>query len=96
LDWKSLQNTNATRCDPTLNASLRAAIQKVAGQVVDLPSGAGHDGVTLSRVCPLAMLFVRCRDGLSHHPDEFVDLPDVAAALRATAEFLDQLAARSK
>ncbi len=96
LDWKSLQNTNATRCDPTLNASLRAAIQKVAGEVVDLPSGAGHDGVTLSRVCPIAMLFVRCRDGLSHHPDEFVDLPDVAAALRATAEFLDQLAARSK
>jgi allantoate deiminase len=60
-------------------------------QVVDLPSGAGHDGVMLSRVCPVAMLFVRCRDGLSHHPDEFVDLSDITAALRAAAGFLDEL-----
>jgi allantoate deiminase len=37
------------------------------------------------------MLFVRCRDGLSHHPDEFVTLVDVTAALQATVEFLDEL-----
>jgi allantoate deiminase len=94
LEWKSLQDTNSTLCDARLNTALRAAIHKVTGEVVDLPSGAGHDGATLSRVCPVAMLFVRCRDGLSHHPDEFVDLPDVAAALRATAEFLDELSVR--
>jgi allantoate deiminase len=91
VDWKSLQDTDSTPCDDNLTACLRVAIQKVTGQAVDLPSGAGHDGVTLSRVCPVAMLFVRCREGLSHHPDEFVDLPDLTAALQATAEFLDQL-----
>jgi allantoate deiminase len=91
LDWKALQSTDSTPCDARLTASLRAAIQKVTVQVVDLPSGAGHDGVMLSRVCPVAMLFVRCRDGLSHHPDEFVDLSDITAALRAAAGFLDEL-----
>lgn len=90
LEWKILQDTNSTPCDARLNAPLRAAIQKVTGEVVDLPSGAGHDGVTLSRVCPVAMLFVRCRDGLSHHPDEFVNLSDITAALRTTVEFLDE------
>jgi allantoate deiminase len=91
LEWKSLQDTNSTACDRRLNIPLRVAIEKVTGELVDLPSGAGHDGVTLSRVCPVAMLFVRCRDGLSHHPDEFVALVDVTAALQATAEFLDEL-----
>ncbi|HXL27401.1 MAG TPA: Zn-dependent hydrolase, partial [Chthoniobacterales bacterium] len=91
LEWKSLQDTNSTACDRRLNIPLRVAIEKVTGDLVDLPSGAGHDVVTLSRVCPVAMLFVRCRNGLSHHPDEFVALEDVTAALQATAEFLDEL-----
>jgi allantoate deiminase len=91
LEWKSLQDTNSTACDRRLNIPLQLAIEKVTGESVDLPSGAGHDGVILSRVCPAAMLFVRCRDGLSHHPDEFVALVDVTAALQATAEFLDEL-----
>jgi len=36
----------------------------------------------------VAMLFVRCREGLSHHPDEFVSLPDIEVALQVTVEFL--------
>jgi allantoate deiminase len=91
LEWKISQDTNSVPCDLRLNIPLRAAIQKVTGESIDLPSGAGHDGVTLSRVCPVTMMFVRCRDGLSHHPDEFVDPADVTVALHATAEFLDGL-----
>jgi allantoate deiminase len=91
LEWESLQDTNSTACDVRLNIPLRTAIQKVTGELVDLPSGAGHDGVTLSRACPVAMLFVRCRGGLSHHPDEYVDLADVTAALQVTAVFFDEL-----
>jgi allantoate deiminase len=34
------------------------------------------------------MLFVRCREGLSHHPDEFVSLEDIGVALQITVEFL--------
>jgi allantoate deiminase len=37
---------------------------------------------------PVAMLFVRCREGLSHHPDEFVSLADISVALQVTVEFL--------
>ena len=45
--------------------------------VCELPSGAGHDAVALSALCPVAMLFVRCRDGVSHHPDEFASEPEI-------------------
>jgi allantoate deiminase len=91
LEWKTLQDANLVPCDLRLNIPLRAAIQKVTGESIDLPSGAGYDGVMLSRVCPVAMMFARCRDGLSHHPEEFVDPADLTVALHATAEFLDGL-----
>jgi allantoate deiminase len=91
LEWTLLQDTDSTLCDPQLNTFLRTAVRKVTGELIELPSGAGHDGVMLSRLCPVAMLFVRCRDGLSHHPDEFVDLADIETALQTTAAFLDEL-----
>ena len=37
------------------------------------------------------MLFVRCRDGLSHHPDEFVQLADIETALRTAGSFIERL-----
>ena len=42
------------------------------------------------------MLFVRCRGGVSHHPDEFCSEEDIAAALAAMDEFLLALAAESR
>jgi len=42
----------------------------------------------------VAMLFVRCRGGLSHHPDEFVSQDDLESALRVMVDFLQRLAVR--
>ena len=46
-----------------------------------LVSGAGHDSVVLSGICPVAMLLVRCAGGISHDPRESVEEEDVAVAL---------------
>ena len=75
-----LQDNPATPCDPALTDRLAAA---AGGDVLRLVSGAGHDAVMLSHVAPVAMLFVRCAGGLSHHPGESVAEADVAAALDA-------------
>ena len=48
-------------------------------------SRAGHDGMAVVALTPIAMLFLRCRGGVSHHPDEHVRTSDVAAALDAFA-----------
>lgn len=53
-----------------------------------LPSGAGHDAMAISDICPVSMMFVRCKKGVSHHPDEFVDPDDVATAAKATFHFI--------
>ena len=59
---------------------------------VRLASGAGHDAVALSALAPVAMLFVRCAGGVSHHPDESVAVADVAVALDVLDRFLRRLA----
>jgi allantoate deiminase len=87
-----VQASNAVQCDPSLTAALSRAVEKDQPLVPRLVSGAGHDGVILSRLAPIAMLFVRCRGGLSHHPDEYVEPDDISLALRALTTFIQELA----
>jgi allantoate deiminase len=51
--------------------------------------------VIMASLTPVAMLFVRCRAGLSHHPDEYASRADLGVALRVTIDFLLRLAERS-
>jgi allantoate deiminase len=86
--WEVLQATPAKDCDVALSRRLLETVEKVTGSSRLLPSGAGHDAAILAPFFPVAMLFVRCREGLSHHPDEFVSLEDIGVALQVTVEFL--------
>jgi allantoate deiminase len=76
----------AVGCDPRLQARLAAAVASLNLPVIYVPSGAGHDAMVMARQCPMGMLFLRCRGGISHHPDEHVREGDVAVALRAIIE----------
>ncbi len=59
--------------------------------VLRLTSGAGHDGVAVSEITGVAMLFVRCANGVSHHPDERVT--DAHVAVEVLADAIASLAA---
>jgi allantoate deiminase len=91
LERLTVQETASVACDQKLTGELAAASKSVTGASLELPSGAGHDAVILSQLCPVAMLFVRCRDGLSHHPDEFVQLADIETALRTAVKFIESI-----
>jgi allantoate deiminase len=85
------QDNGAVACSPGLTALLAKSVRRQQGPCPALVSGAGHDAVILSSLAPVAMLFVRCRGGLSHHPDEHVQGADLAAALRIVVDFLTHL-----
>ena len=53
-----------------------------------LVSGAGHDALAIADAIPVGMMFVRCRDGISHSPLESTDPRDVAFAERALFNLL--------
>jgi allantoate deiminase len=81
FDLNSTQHHPAVKCDAALSGRLREAVVVAGIKPMDLPSGAGHDAVMMARRFPVAMLFVRCAGGISHHPDESVTEADVAVAL---------------
>ncbi len=90
--WQRVQDAAAVACSPALTARLARSVEAVQGRCLPLVSGAGHDGVVVSRFTPVAMLFVRCRAGLSHHPDEFASAADCGVALRVMVDFLERMA----
>jgi N-carbamoyl-L-amino-acid hydrolase len=59
----------------------------------ELVSGAFHDALFVANVCPVGMVFVRCRDGISHNPGEYASPADVTAGARVLMSALLELAA---
>ena len=45
-----------------------------------LPSRAGHDAWNIARIAPAAMIFIPCRNGISHNEAEHAELHDIAAS----------------
>ena len=85
LDWRRRDDLPSVPMSP----ALRVLLAEAAPGAIELGSGAGHDAVTASRLTSeVAMLFVRCKDGVSHHPDESVRSDDVGVALNVIVRFL--------
>jgi len=81
----------AAVCDDQLSDQLAQAIESFGLTPRRLPSGAGHDAMAFDRIIPFAMLFVRCRGGVSHNPAEFASPDDIDIAARVLANFLDRI-----
>jgi len=78
----------ATQCAPWLQAQLATAIAAQNLPIFHLPSGAGHDAMAIAALCPVAMLFVRCKGGISHTPEESITAEDADIAVAVLLEFL--------
>lgn len=89
--WELVHETAAVVCDQRLTAVLNEAVKRHQKESPLLTSGAGHDAAAMAAVCPVAMLFVRCKGGISHHPDESATLEDVRVAIAVMNDFLQQL-----
>ncbi|HYF92782.1 MAG TPA: Zn-dependent hydrolase [Symbiobacteriaceae bacterium] len=88
-----IQHTSTPiRCDSGIVQTMTEAAGGVGMEPFQLPSGAVHDGANVSLVCPVGMIFVRSRDGLSHCPQEYTSPEDIAVGTRLLAETLRRLA----
>jgi N-carbamoyl-L-amino-acid hydrolase len=77
---------------PDVMAALTAACRKHGYPLLEMISRAYHDSLFMSRIAPVGMLFVPCRNGYSHRPDEFATIDDIARGTLVLAETLAQLA----
>jgi allantoate deiminase len=94
LVWQPVQQSASVRCDRKLTQLFSRCVARRGLEVLKLPSGAGHDAAVLASICPVAMLFVRCQGGISHHPAESVKTADVDAAIGVLTDFIQMLASR--
>jgi allantoate deiminase len=78
--------------DPFLIATLKAAAADQEMVAHEMASGAGHDTQQMAAIAPVAMIFVRSRDGRSHTPDEYSSVADMTAGIEMLAAALHRLA----
>lgn len=78
----------STPCAPWLADQIRDAIEGEALSLRSLPSGAGHDGMAVGAIADIAMIFVRCKGGISHNPAEAITAEDAETGARVLARFI--------
>jgi len=92
VDWEVAHEVPSVPCSHELSSLLAKAARQHLMEVTELTSGAGHDAAIMGEITPVAMLLVRCKGGISHHPDESVTTEDVAVAIAVMDDFLRLLA----
>jgi len=88
-----LQRVPPAPSSPEIISTIEKAAQQLGITAIpQLVSGAGHDGMQFHSLCPIGMIFVRSKDGISHHPDEWSSKEDCAAGTNLLYYTLLQLA----
>ena len=88
---KILGEKNSIQCSPKIKSMLKKACQNKKIPPFFITSGAGHDAMIMAQKIPMGMLFICSPNGLSHHPDEVVNLKDVENSLLILEEFFNIL-----
>jgi allantoate deiminase len=95
LQLDTTHENRTVPCAPWLKEQIAAAVTAEGYPVFELASGAGHDGMAMVDIADVAMLFVRCRGGISHHPDEHVELADADAGARVLLRLIENFRPQS-
>lgn len=77
---------------PRCVAAVRKAAEEAGFSKADIVSGAGHDCVYVNRICDVGMIFVPCKDGLSHNPKESITKDQAAAGAEVLYRAVVELA----
>jgi beta-ureidopropionase / N-carbamoyl-L-amino-acid hydrolase len=91
IEWTSLMR------DLPLTVPLEmVALAEASARAVDIPhrrltSGASHDANHMAALCPIGLVFIPCRDGRSHCPEEWADVEHLAMGARVLLELLLRL-----
>ena len=72
---------------PAMIREIEEAVKSVGVEYITMPSGAGHDAMHWAEVVPTGMIFIPCRDGISHNPAEFAEMDDIVTG----ADVLDKV-----
>ena len=76
---------------PAMIREIEGAVKAVDVEYMTMPSGAGHDAMHWADVVPTGMIFIPCREGISHNPAEFADMADIITGAKVLDTVLRKL-----
>lgn len=91
IEINTVLDLPAAPCDARFIAQLSAAAEANGVAAFGMPSGPGIGGLVMSRLCPIGMVLLRCKDGVGRHPSEHVKSDDIEIAVKVLVEFLLRL-----
>lgn len=80
------------QCDSSVVAAIQSACNDASVTHQEMISRAYHDSLFMAQICPTAMIFIPCKDGISHRPDEYSSPADIARGIEVLARSLASLA----
>lgn len=83
-------------CDTNIIAAVKASCEAHAITSREMVSRAYHDSLFMARICPISMIFIPCRGGVSHRPDEYSSPAHIATGALVLAETLARLAGQAE
>ncbi|MEM8947336.1 MAG: M20 family metallo-hydrolase [Planctomycetota bacterium] len=90
--WRVLNADPPASSDPTVVEAANSAAAALELPSREMISRAYHDSLFMARIAPMGMIFIPCRGGVSHRPDEFSTPEQIAAGVQTLALTLAQLA----
>lgn len=91
VESTSLMRESPLTVGPEMVAAIEGAAHAVGAACQRLTSGASHDANHMARLCPIGLLFIPCRDGRSHCPEEWAEVDHLAMGVRVLLELLLRL-----
>lgn len=78
ISFNERMNVIPVQCTPSIVNVMKEKSREMKLACPELISGAGHDAQLIAAIADMGMIFVRCKDGVSHNPEEFAETADIA------------------
>ncbi|MEK5066300.1 M20 family metallo-hydrolase [Cytobacillus sp. FSL R5-0596] len=88
IEVKTLVHNPSIQLDEAVMRKLQHSGESLGYKALVLESGAGHDVMNMAAKWPSGLLFIPCKNGLSHHPEEFAALEDLEMGTKIIAQYL--------
>ena len=88
---ETIAQDHPVEMNPAMIREIEEAVKSVGVEYMTIPSGAGHDAMHWAEVVPTGMIFIPCRDGISHNPAEFAEMDDIVTGAAVLDKVLRKL-----
>ncbi|WP_249870311.1 M20 family metallo-hydrolase [Oceanobacillus saliphilus] len=88
IEFTTLVDNDSVLLEDTMHDKLLQASESLGYQTISMNSGAGHDVMNMAANWPSGLIFIPCKDGISHHPAEYAAINDLEKGTRVIANFL--------